>query len=492
MNYSISVYVGDIPELRQFSLEKDHLRIGANITLTDLESVAEQAIDHYGPARGQPFAAVLKQLRYFAGRQIRNVGTPAGNLATASPISDLNPVFMATNSVLTASTTNGESLLLMSKFFTGYRQTALPSDGILSSIKIPIAKPKNEFIRAYKQAKRKDDDIAIVNAALRVSLDDNRIIESVNLVYGGMAAVTKSATKTEEYLVGKEWGTSETLEGAMNALEDDFNLPFSVPGGMAQYRKSLALGFFYRFWNEVQAELSAEVDADVIPEIEREVSSGSRDVKASVAYEQRVLGKDVPHVAAMKQVAGEAIYTDDIPHQQGQLYGKLVLSAKAHAKLLNVDASAALEMPGVKAFVTHKDFHDPQANYWGAPVSDEVFLAVDEVFTHGQPIGIILADSAAQAEAAVRAVRVEYEELPAILTMEEAIEKNSFFSHDHSIINGEPVEEAFKKADRVIEGVSRMGGQEHFYLETNAVVIVPKGEDGEVEVYSCTQNPTET
>ncbi|RPA87015.1 xanthine dehydrogenase-like protein [Ascobolus immersus RN42] len=492
MNYSISVYVGDIPELRQFSLEEDHLRIGANITLTDLESVAKQAIEHYGPARGQPFAAILKQLRYFAGRQIRNVGTPAGNLATASPISDLNPVLMATNSVLTASTADGESLLPMTKFFTGYRQTALPSDGILSSIKVPIAKPKNEFIRAYKQAKRKDDDIAIVNAALRVSLDDNLVIENINLVYGGMAAVTKSATKAEEYLVGKKWGTPETLEGAMNALEQDFNLPFGVPGGMAQYRKSLALGFFYRFWNEVQAELSGEVDADVIPEIEREISTGSRDAKASVAYEQKILGKDIAHVAAMKQVAGEAIYTDDIPHQQGQLYGKLVLSAKAHAKLLKVDGSAALEMPGVKAFITHKDFHDPMANYWGAPVSDELFLAVDEVFTHGQPIAIVLADTAAQAEAAVRAVRVEYEELPAILTMEEAIEKESFFAHNHSIINGEPVEEAFKKADRVIEGVSRMGGQEHFYLETNAVVIVPKGEDGEVEVYSCTQNPTET
>ena len=84
-----------------------------------------------------------------------------------------------------------------------------------------------------------------------------------------------------------------------------------------------------------------------------------------------------------------------------------------------------------------------------------------------------------------------YEELPAILTMEEAIEKESYFPHYHFIKRGEEVEEAFEKADRVFSGVARMGGQEHFYLETNACYVIPKLEGGELEVWSSTQNATE-
>ena len=93
--------------------------------------------------------------------------------------------------------------------------------------------------------------------------------------------------------------------------------------------------------------------------------------------------------------------------------------------------------------------------------------------------------------AGARAVMVEYEELPAIFTMEEAIEKDSFFQHYRYIKKGD-MEEGFKNADYTFTGTTRMGGQEHFYLETNACVAIPKPEDGEMEIWACTQNPTET
>jgi xanthine dehydrogenase/oxidase len=114
------------------------------------------------------------------------------------------------------------------------------------------------------------------------------------------------------------------------------------------------------------------------------------------------------------------------------------------------------------------------------------------VFTTGQPIGLIVADSEARARAGARAVLVEYEDLPHVLSIEEAIEQNSFFPHYRFIKYGIDMDEAFAKADHIFEGVARMGGQEHFYLETHASVVVPKPEDGEIEVFSSTQNPTET
>ena len=499
MQYTASVYVGDIAELRQYSFKADHLEIGGNVVLTDLEEICLKAVEHYGPVKGQPFQAIHKQIRYFAGRQIRNVGTPAGNLATASPISDLNPVFVATNTVIVAKSLDKETEIPMSQFFKGYRTTALAADAIIARLHIPIAREKGEYLRAYKQAKRKDDDIAIVNAALRVSLTEDHHVESVDLVYGGMAATTIAANEAVSYLRGKKWTDPETLECTMNALERDFDLRFGVPGGMASYRKSLALGFYYRFHNEVLSELNAEtleVDEDVRGEIGRAISTGTKDHEATQAYEQNILGKPNPHVAALKQCTGEAQYTDDIPVQKNELYGVMVLSSKAHARILNVEVEAALDLPGVVEWVDHNDLPNPKANWWGAPVCDEVFFAVDEVFTAGQPVGMILADSAKHAEAGARAVKVQYEDLPAIFTIEEAIAKESYFQHYRYINVGQDEgafdEKIWGKADHVFSGVVRMGGQEHFYLETQACVVVPKPEDGEMEVYSSTQNPTET
>lgn len=492
MQYPVSVYVGDIPELRTYSFKEDHVEIGGNVILTDLESISSDAVQHYGEARGQVFNAILKQLKYFAGRQIRNVGTPAGNLVTASPISDLNPVFMASDSILVAKSLSSEVEIPMSQFFTGYRRTALPPEAVVASIRIPVTQEKGEFFRTYKQAKRKDDDIAIVTAALKVRLSDEGVVEKANLVYGGMAPTTVAAKKANVFLEGKRFAELETLEGSMDALEEDFNLTFGVPGGMASYRKSLALGFFYRFYHEVMILIGKPENADdeAAPELERGISGGYEDREAAAAYEQEIVGKSNPHLAALKQSTGEAQYTDDIPSLKNELYGCLVLSTKAHAKIKSVDYSAALDIPGVVDVVDKDDMPSPRANRWGAPHHEEMFLAEDMIYTAGQPIALVLATSAARAAEAARAAKIEYEELPAVFSIEEAIEKESFFNFQRHIKKGDP-EGAFAKSDYVFTGTARMGGQEHFYLETNACLVVPKPEDGEIEIFSSTQNPNE-
>jgi xanthine dehydrogenase/oxidase len=86
--------------------------------------------------------------------------------------------------------------------------------------------------------------------------------------------------------------------------------------------------------------------------------------------EQKIVGKPLNHMAALMQVTGEARYTDDIPLYHNELYGAMVLSTKAHAKIKKVDFAGALELPGVKFYVDHNDLPDPQANWWGAPNCD--------------------------------------------------------------------------------------------------------------------------
>ncbi|CAG9938791.1 unnamed protein product [Clonostachys rosea f. rosea IK726] len=494
ISYPVSVYVGDIAELRQYSFNQNCLEIGGNVVLTDLERICEMAIEKYGPQRSQVFKAMLKQLKLFAGRQIRNVGSPAGNLNTASPISDLNPVLWAANSIIVAKSATQETEIPMSRFFTGYRKTALPQDSIIASIRIPITAERGEYIRAYKQSKRKDDDIAIVTGALQVKLSDEGIVLASNFIYGGMAATTVAAKKAMEYIVGKRFSELETLEGTMSALGHDFDLTFSVPGGMASYRKALAFGFFYRFYHDVLESIAGQsdhFDGQAIKEVERQISSGQVDSTAANAYKLEVTGQSKTHLAALKQTTGEAQYTDDIPALKNELHACYVLSSRPHAKILSIDYTDALDMPGVVDYVDKDDMPSKEANKFGPPNFDEVFFADGVVNTTGQPIALILATTANRAREAARAVKVEYEDLPAILTMEEAIEQESFHSVYREIKNGD-TEQGFKDSDHIFTGSVRMGGQEHFYFETNASLVVPKPEDGEMEIFASTQNANET
>lgn len=108
-------------------------------------------------------------------------------------------VFVATNAILVAKSLDKTIEIPMSEFFKAYRMTALPPDAIIAGIKIPTFQEKGEHMRAYKQAKRKDDDIAIVNAALRVKLDSDALVEDCSLVYGGLAPITISAKTVSSF-----------------------------------------------------------------------------------------------------------------------------------------------------------------------------------------------------------------------------------------------------------------------------------------------------
>lgn len=268
------------------------------------------------------------------------------------------------------------------------------------------------------------------------------VVKDASLCFGGMAPCTTLAKSASKYLQGRSLLTPETLEGTLTALETDFNLPYGVPGGMPTYRRTLALSFFYRFYHTVlasQQSLLSSEHADIVTDIHRNLSTGTRD--NSDPYAQEVVGTQTPHASGLKHCTGEAVYLDDLPAFGSELYAGLVLSDRAHARILKVDTSEALHMPGVTAWVDHTDIKG--TNEWGLPFGREVFLAVDEVVSEvsrivaesfsdgsrshqGQPIGIILATSKFGAIAAAARVNIQYEDLPAILTMEHAVAENSF------------------------------------------------------------------
>ncbi|CAG8659138.1 915_t:CDS:10, partial [Gigaspora rosea] len=202
----------------------------------------------------------------------------------------------------------------------------------------------------------------------------------------------------------------------------------------------------------------------------------------------KIVGKAISHESAIKQTTGQAVYIDDMPRIEGELCGVFVTSQKPHAKILNIDPTQALNIPGVKGFFSSKDV--PGKNSWGIFIEDEEIFASKEVFYVGQIIGLIVAETKKIAQEAKDLVKIEYEELPYILTIEEAIEQNSYYPMTPQLAQGD-IEKGFKEVDHIFEGEARSGAQEHFYMETNAAFIIPKEEE-EFEVHSGTQNPTQT
>jgi xanthine dehydrogenase large subunit len=195
----------------------------------------------------------------------------------------------------------------------------------------------------------------------------------------------------------------------------------------------------------------------------------------------------VTHPHAALHVTGEARYVDDGPDPAGTLHAYPVVSAHAHARLLGIDASAALACKGVQAVLTAADV--PGHNAWGPVVADEELFARDVAVCVGQPIALVVATTRAEARAAAARVVVRAEPLPAIVDLEAGIAAGAFYGAPHVIASGN-VAAALAASPHRLSGAFRTGGQDHFYLETHAALALP-GEDGAMTVWSSTQHPTE-
>lgn len=127
---------------------------------------------------------------------------------------------------------------------------------------------------------------------------------------------------------------------------------------------------------------------------------------------------------------------------------------------------------GVHGYVSHKDV--PNSNRWGIIIKDEEFFASERVLYVGQLIGIIVADSRQLAKRAATLVKITYKELDSCLTIEDALEKNSFYDgFDRTLEKGVPPSQ-HEQDLLLFEGECRIGGQEHFYLETHGCLVVPR------------------
>ena len=193
------------------------------------------------------------------------------------------------------------------------------------------------------------------------------------------------------------------------------------------------------------------------------------------------------HDSGHKHVTGAAAYTDDIPEPPGTLQIHIAMSQRAHAAITRLDVSAVREAPGVACVLTAWDV--PGANDVSPFAGDDPMFADGLVEYHGQSLFAVAAQTMAQARAAAALAIVEYDERPAILTIDAAMDAQSFIEPPYTMARGD-ASAAIEAAPHVVEGRIVIGGQEHFYLEGQVALAIP-GEDEDVTVHSSTQHPSE-
>uniref|UniRef100_A0A8D0RZ41 Xanthine dehydrogenase/oxidase n=1 Tax=Sus scrofa TaxID=9823 RepID=A0A8D0RZ41_PIG len=485
-----------IPELNSVEQGLEGISFGAACTLSAVEKTLLDAVAKLPSHKTEVFRGVLEQLRWFAGKQVKAVASIGGNIITASPISDLNPVFMASRAKLTIVSRGTRRTVPMDHtFFPSYRKTLLGPEEILLSIEIPYSR-EGEFFSAFKQASRREDDIAKVTCGMRVLFEPGTTqVKELDLCYGGMADRTISALKTTRKQLSQFWN-EKLLQDVCAGLAEELSLPPDAPGGMVEFRRTLSLSFFFKFYLTVLQKLGRE-DPEDCGKLDPTYASATwlfhKDPPANVQLFQEVpkgqseedmVGRPLPHLAAALQASGEAVYCDDIPCYENELFLRLVTSTRAHAKIKSIDISEAQKVPGFVCFLSADDI--PGSNEIGI-FKDETVFVKDKVTCVGHAIGAVVADTPEHAQRAAHGVKVTYEDLPAIITIEDAIKYNSFYESELKIEKGD-LKKGFSEADNVVSGELYIGGQEHFYLETHCTIAVPKGEAGEMELFLATQN----
>ncbi len=198
------------------------------------------------------------------------------------------------------------------------------------------------------------------------------------------------------------------------------------------------------------------------------------------------VGHDKKHDSAELHVTGQATYTDDIREPSGCLHAYVLKSPHAHARITDIDTSCCY-IPGVAAVLTAKDV--PGKNDVAPVFAGDPIFADGLVQYAGQSVLAVVADSIETARKAAHLALVDYEELKPVLTTKDAI-KNDMFVGDTFVMETGDVNDAFSKADHILEGTFDIGGQDHFYLEGQIAMAIPE-ENGEMICWSSTQHPSE-
>ena len=459
------------------------IRIGAAVRYTD----ALPALSALHPEFGD-------FMRRIGGRQVRNLGTVCGNIANGSPIGDMPPALIAAGATLVLRRGAEQRSLPLEDYFLAYgRQDRRPGE-FVEAVIVPKPDPDRIF-RLFKLSKRIEQDISAVCAAVSVRVEAG-VVTDARIAFGGMAATPKRAKACEAVLVGQPW-TQTLVRAAADRLAEDFQ-PIDDLRASAAYRLQAAKALVLKAFQPTssgatqrrpEAPASAAVTLQSLGKDGAAGPSGRRRYAPSPEDDGKGdLHSPIAHDSAEKHVAGQALYIDDLPEPADLLHIHVGQARRAHARVTRLDLSAVRAAPGVVDVLTAADV--PGKNDVSPIAGDDPMFAVDEVSFMGQPLFAVAAETLPKARAAAALAVVEYEDLPALITIADARAVPGAVIEPAQVMRLGDASTAIAAAPHRLSGHVAIGGQDHFYLEGQVALVVPG--EGELHVWSSTQNPTET
>ncbi|VTJ75343.1 Hypothetical predicted protein [Marmota monax] len=300
------------------------LTIGAACSLAQVKDILAESISELPEEKTQTYRALLKHLRSLAGQQIRNMASLGGHIISRHCYSDLNPILAVGNATLNLLSEEGtRQIPLNEHFLAGLASADLKPEEILESVYIPHSQ-KWEFVFAFRQAQCLQNALPDVNAGMRVLFKEGTdTIEDLSIAYGGVGTATVSAHKSCQQLLGRHWNEL-MLDEACRLVLDEVSLPGSAPGGKVEFKRTLVVSFLFKFYLKVLKELKILVKQFSVPKVDSH--QPLRDP----------VGRPIMHLSGLKHATGEAIFCDDIPRVDKELFMALVTSTRAHAKIIGL------------------------------------------------------------------------------------------------------------------------------------------------------------
>ncbi|XGW33143.1 hypothetical protein V3C99_017550 [Haemonchus contortus] len=468
MQDAIWVSVHNLPSMEAMEVTQEEVSIGAALSIMDLARAMYENCDR---GLGVP---VWKYFEGFLSVSVMNNATWVGSLIDGR--SDSSALLLAFNPKIVIRELGGAFTVgKVADFVDDDQGTVKLKRGSIIVATVFPRSQRDIRLFMYKKGQRPDGDSTVVNfvAVIRVAyfIEEARIA----ITFGLRTTLCK---KISLCLRGKRLnGLKRHLNELLLAIDDD----------IAQYSSISDFNYKRNLIRAAVCELCDNPDQSIEgPEVPVEplqlYSEWSHDDAGPSEYAE-----------SEAYVTGEALYFNDI-NTEDVLHAAVVLSTEAHAKILRVDTTEALSLDGVMKYVDIHDIPRGGTNYPGTLLrdifgpDDTPMFADGEVLAFGQLIGLVVARDPVTARRAATLVKVHYQELPAVLTMEQAIQLKSYHLEPHEFgVSQDVVERELLKSEIVIEGTTRIGCQEHGYLETQGSIAIP-GEREEWVIHTTTQS----
>ncbi|XP_055604319.1 uncharacterized protein LOC129752571 [Uranotaenia lowii] len=487
----VFIDINSVEQLRNHSLG-DELKVGGNTTIAEFIKILQTvAIKNTNFKYCEELAEHIEMV---GNIPIRNTATIAGNLALKAKhhefTSDLFLILEAVGAKLTiAQCTNSRVSVPIQDICALDMNKKI----ILDVTLYPLEPESHEF-KSFKIMSRAQSVKSYVNAAFMIQFNKGKTtVQSASICYGGINHKFIHAKETERYLCGKNIFDDAVLQNALTALQAEVNPETGDSLPSVEYRQHLAVALLYRgvlsIADQHKITLNAKHASGAI-QIARPLSTSKQQFQT--IKENWPVTKNIPKIEALSQTAGEAKYVEDLPNVPNELYGALVSATQARTNILAIDPEPALQLPGVHAFYSAKDIpgrNDFMPTELGNPETEEIFCS-RFVLYHGQPVGVIIAESFDLAQKASKLVHITYSEpdgKPVLPTLKSVLAANAtdrVVDQPYDQLGdqyGKVEEQPFKK----IQGRFELPSQFHFSMECQMCICVPK-EDG-MDIYSSTQ-----